>query len=225
MKAHSRLYICVWPNDDVSFVYAEDRDHLFDLLDEVADPYSAICEPFDAPLAIHLEQCEPDYWGLDTLGEETEMEIDEVIERVRPDKLRWKGFAGEIVMSMRDAVDKVLEKERRGRLMGIEDRYSRETLEKRFRQHGLPEYMFSGLELYVRRGVLPGSFLTALLRNDLHGSFRQADPTNSKLIREWVLFLQEHVQAMCWGSRERVREWVYRDGLEDWLKKKEKPDG
>lgn len=77
----------------------------------------------------------------------------------------------------------------------------------------LPEHCRHGMKLYIERGILPGSFLQAVLANDLMGAFGRADDINRSRIQDYVTFLYNEVPAMCWGSREAIRRWVERGGL------------
>jgi len=74
-------------------------------------------------------------------------------------------------------------------------------------------HMIPGISLYLEKGVPPGSFLMALLQNDLAGAVRTADHVNLVLMREWVLWLHNNLPAECHGSPERVEAWC--DKLED----------
>ena len=67
--------------------------------------------------------------------------------------------------------------------------------------------MIHGLELYIERGIQPGSFLQAVLANDLAKAATRADSANSELLREWALFLLNELPENCWGSWETVRNW------------------
>jgi hypothetical protein len=69
------------------------------------------------------------------------------------------------------------------------------------------KYMIHGLQLYVERGIQPGSFLQALLANDFAKATTRADSANSELLREWALFLLNELPPDCWGSWETVRNW------------------
>lgn len=69
------------------------------------------------------------------------------------------------------------------------------------------------IQEYVRRGTPPGGFLTAVLSNDLRGAAMMADDQNRHLLYEYVKYLHNNVPALCWGSPERVQEWIERGGL------------
>jgi hypothetical protein len=69
------------------------------------------------------------------------------------------------------------------------------------------KYMIHGLQLYIEQGIQPGSFLQAVLANDLTKAATRADSANSELLREWALFLLNELPENCWGSWETVRNW------------------
>lgn len=65
----------------------------------------------------------------------------------------------------------------------------------------------ASMERYIEEGYHPGSFLLAILSNDLRASYlknngRWEDVAN---ILEW---LQEEAPAVCWGSEECVMDWL-----------------
>jgi len=72
----------------------------------------------------------------------------------------------------------------------------------------LPEHMQQGARDYVERGYKPGSFLRAVLSNDLVEAFGHADLTNLDHMRAWALWLFNEAPSMCWGSPERVAAWI-----------------
>lgn len=77
----------------------------------------------------------------------------------------------------------------------------------------VPEHMRDGLKMYFDLGVMPGSFMTAVLSNDLRESFGRADEINRHRLFDIVSFLWMYAPASCWGSPEKVRDWVNNNGL------------
>ncbi len=69
-----------------------------------------------------------------------------------------------------------------------------------------------GLRLWVNEGVLPGSFLQAVLLNDLKEACAQADTTSSHHIFGIVQWLYSFAPMQCWGSREEVVAWAEAGG-------------
>lgn len=78
----------------------------------------------------------------------------------------------------------------------------------------VPTHMHDGMKLYFDRGVEPGSFMTAVLCNDLKESFGRADDINRERLFDIVRFLWMHAPAPCWGSPDEVRAWIEQGGLD-----------
>lgn len=72
----------------------------------------------------------------------------------------------------------------------------------------LPEALRGGALRYIEQGILPGSFLQAVIRNDLSGALGQADSNNLTWIRDIVSFWYNEAPGACWGSREKMEAWV-----------------
>ena len=78
---------------------------------------------------------------------------------------------------------------------------------------GVPAHLIDGALLYIGSGHAPGSFLTAVLRNDLWESVARADGRSREGLVELVLFLYNSAPAPCWGTAERVTSWTADGGL------------
>lgn len=72
----------------------------------------------------------------------------------------------------------------------------------------LPEHMQDGARDYVERGYGPGSFLRAVLGNDLVGAFGHADEINLAAMTAWASWLSNEVPHGCWGSAAKVDAWL-----------------
>ena len=72
----------------------------------------------------------------------------------------------------------------------------------------LPEHMRAGAEGYVERGEEPGGFLFAVLCNNLVDAFGKADETNFARLSDWAEWLWNEAPSTCWGSKERVNDWI-----------------
>ena len=53
----------------------------------------------------------------------------------------------------------------------------------------LPEHIRKGARLYIEHGVIPGSFLQAIICNDLTESFKRADDVNRVRMFDIEFFL------------------------------------
>lgn len=77
----------------------------------------------------------------------------------------------------------------------------------------LPEHMRAAMRRYIEHGIPPGSFLAAVLSNDLLGALRKADETNILALRSYGRFLYNHAPCVCHGSPDRMFAWIARGGL------------
>lgn len=83
------------------------------------------------------------------------------------------------------------------------------------RLRGVPEHLIDGLVLYVTHGYRPGSFLSAVLANDLMGAINNADPESAAgLVVALCRFITHAVPAECHGSRAYVAAWSDAGGLQ-----------
>ena len=71
----------------------------------------------------------------------------------------------------------------------------------------LPANHAETLHLYIECGYQPGSGFNAILENDLRAVVMVDADTLSMLpqIYEWLV---NHAPSQCWGSREKVRDWM-----------------
>lgn len=72
----------------------------------------------------------------------------------------------------------------------------------------VPEHLRAGLASYVIHGIVPGSFLCAVIRNDLHGAIRHGDDDSLAGIKPIITFLYNSTPAACFGNREKVDNWL-----------------
>ena len=90
----------------------------------------------------------------------------------------------------------------------------KKRMEEQFARYNLPPYMWDGLDRYMTHGILPGSFLTAVLSNDLKEAVARADENNQRSLVNWVGFLYNTAPTACWGSPERFENWTKQRGWE-----------
>ena len=64
------------------------------------------------------------------------------------------------------------------------------------------------LDLYIKKGIRPGGFLTAVICNDLMSAVGNADDWNIKIIPEYVKYLYNEAPGNCWGSPEAMQSWM-----------------
>lgn len=73
---------------------------------------------------------------------------------------------------------------------------------------GIPEHMRDGIVRYIENGIEPGSFLTAVICNDLTQACACADSQNRRLLFEYIDFFYNYAPRSCWGSREKFDSWI-----------------
>lgn len=79
---------------------------------------------------------------------------------------------------------------------------------------GIPYYMRTGLDLWIMRGVTPGDFLSAVLKNDLMRALKYADEMNASRLFQYGSFLYNVAPANCYGSPAKFYEWADLGGIE-----------
>ena len=65
-----------------------------------------------------------------------------------------------------------------------------------------------GIDRYAQHHIPTGSFLQAVLSNDLCGAMGQADDENRRDIFEIVSYCYNEIPSDCWGSPEKVQRWL-----------------
>jgi hypothetical protein len=83
-----------------------------------------------------------------------------------------------------------------------------------FRDMHVPGYMMGGLERWVERGIPPGDFLCAVIRNDLRGACERADDTNIRNLAAYIAWFYNRAPSGCWGSEADFEYWKRLGGLE-----------
>tara|TARA_R110000751_G_scaffold24314_3_gene67130 strand:- start:458 stop:772 length:315 start_codon:yes stop_codon:yes gene_type:complete len=74
--------------------------------------------------------------------------------------------------------------------------------------HLLPEHLRDGLARYLDRGLNPGSFLTAVLQNNLEMAIGHADEDSLAALPEIVRFFYNELPGNCWGSPREMTQWM-----------------
>lgn len=77
-----------------------------------------------------------------------------------------------------------------------------------FREFFIPDYMASSIDDYLKEGILPGKFLTAIICNNLLEAVMYADDTNISNIPAFVSFFHNEAPSVCWGSEEKMNAWI-----------------
>ena len=82
-----------------------------------------------------------------------------------------------------------------------------------FNYDKLPGHMQDGMRLYIERGIDAGSFMMAVLCNDLMGACGKADHINRERLFDYCNFLYNEAPSSCFGSPGKVAAWIAHGGL------------
>lgn len=77
-----------------------------------------------------------------------------------------------------------------------------------FSGYYIPEHTRGALERYFNLGYEPGSFLMAVLCNDLYEAVGRADDQNIEAIPSIVRWLYNRAPRNSYGSPERVADYI-----------------
>lgn len=72
----------------------------------------------------------------------------------------------------------------------------------------IPERMMGGLQRYIDHGIAPGSFLCAVLENNLKDAVGRADAENLANLPAYVGYLYNEAPMACWGSPQKISAWL-----------------
>lgn len=75
-----------------------------------------------------------------------------------------------------------------------------------------PDHLVEALQRYIHEGIPTGSFLHAVLANNLMQAYQCADLENVTAMPHIVAYVYNHTPAMCHGSEERVARWLAEAG-------------
>ena len=68
--------------------------------------------------------------------------------------------------------------------------------------------VMESLKRYIEHRIPTGGFLEAVLSNDLKEAIGRADEDNMRVLPEIVGWLYNEAPSSCWGSPQRVKEWL-----------------
>lgn len=83
-----------------------------------------------------------------------------------------------------------------------------QAVESAMREAGVPEHLHGGLVRYIVHRIPPGSFMEAVLSNDLREAMGRADEASRHGLFEIVSFLYNNAPCGCWGSPANVKAWL-----------------
>lgn len=76
----------------------------------------------------------------------------------------------------------------------------------------LPKHTHHGLRDYVEHGIKPGSFLVAVLCNNLFEAARLADTENRALLANFPMVINRELPTGSFGNHELVNKWILSGG-------------
>ncbi len=82
---------------------------------------------------------------------------------------------------------------------------------------GVPGWIFHELKAYVLGGQQTGSFLEAVISNDLKDSIAHADDAGVAALKPLVRMLYNDCPGQCWGSREQYVRWIKIGTVVQWV--------
>ena len=78
----------------------------------------------------------------------------------------------------------------------------------------VPAHMHGAIDRYIEKGIPPGDFLIAVLKNDLSEACAAADLVNMHNIPGIVAWFYNHAPSSCYGSEKKLLEWIKIGGLQ-----------
>jgi len=81
-------------------------------------------------------------------------------------------------------------------------------------KYDIPPMTREALIAYVLTGRPVGSFLQAVLSNNLFGAVSQADQNNQEHLIELVRAIYNNAPMDCCGSEEKIEKWRKHRGME-----------
>lgn len=76
----------------------------------------------------------------------------------------------------------------------------------------LYEHIRGSMQRYIQHGIPPGSFLSAVIRNELFGAFSRADDENTHRMHDLVIWMYNKCPVACRGE-ENMDKWIEKGGL------------
>jgi hypothetical protein len=75
----------------------------------------------------------------------------------------------------------------------------------------LPGHIQGGVQRYIEKRIEPGSFLSAVICNDLREACAYADDINRHRLFDIVSWFYCEAPGNCWGSPEKFLAWLSED--------------
>lgn len=78
--------------------------------------------------------------------------------------------------------------------------------------YGVPTEVYHSLRRFIDDGIRTGSFLHAVLCNDLTEAALRADSDNIEALGRIARYVWEAVPALARGNEEKVEAWIAKGG-------------
>lgn len=69
-------------------------------------------------------------------------------------------------------------------------------------------YTKKSIDRYIDTGCPTGSFLYAVLTNNLFGAISRADANNKPYLADICEYISNYAPLNCWGSAKKVKAWM-----------------
>lgn len=83
-----------------------------------------------------------------------------------------------------------------------------------FRGFTIDADMMEGVRNYIDHGIEPGSFLSAVICNNLRAAVESADHRNIGNIPAFVGYFYNDAPSRCWGSSDKMIAWMAAKAVE-----------
>jgi len=90
------------------------------------------------------------------------------------------------------------------------DRSLRSPVGYKYQDFYIPDRMCGAIIRYVEHGLKPGSFLQAVIQNNLSNACAFGDYENIKNLPAYAHFFYNEVPGDCWGSKDKMNAWIKR---------------
>ncbi len=83
-----------------------------------------------------------------------------------------------------------------------------------FNGYMIEAFTVEAIRRYIDHGIEPGSFLSAVICNDLKSAVGKADVFNMANLPAFVGYFYNEAPSSCWGSNERMIAWMAKKAVE-----------
>ena len=77
-----------------------------------------------------------------------------------------------------------------------------------FQIYEVPAHMREGVKRYIHTRTRPGSFLQAVISNNLKEAVMLADGKNMFNLPAYINYFYNHAPHDCWGSEKEMEAWI-----------------